>query len=100
MKCGVPVIGKIPSNKPAWIGENGIWVNQENDIADMLSEYVISWVDDKEIYDEFKTKVQETAAMYNKESFNANVDSIFNTIYNGRLELFTNTINNLKENAE
>ena len=96
MKCGVPVIGKIPNTKPEWIGENGIWVNDENEINGMLSSFVLSWIDDKEVYEDFKTKMVESTSPYTEENFNTNVDSIFNTIYTNRVELFNNSITNLK----
>lgn len=97
MKCNVPVIGKIPDTKPEWIvNNNGIWVTDENEITDMLGSFVISWVDNNEIYDDFKDCMNKTSINYNKDSFNTVVDSIFNTLHNKRVELFNNSINNLK----
>ena len=37
MKCGVPVIGKVPNLKPGWMrDENGIWTYEMNKIVDIL----------------------------------------------------------------
>ncbi len=96
MKCNIPVIGKIPDTKPDWLGENGIWVNDENDINEMLSTYVTSWIDNQDLYDEFKEKMIETVLPYDNNTFNENVDSIFKSIFNSRIELFGSSINTLK----
>lgn len=96
MKCNVPVIAKTPESKPDWMGENCIWVTEDNDINEMLSSFVTSWIDCKDIYDEFKEKMNETVLPYNKETFDVNVDAILNTIYNSRIEMFTNSIKSLK----
>lgn len=100
MKCNIPVIGKIPNTKPDWLGDSGIWVNDESDIIEMLSTYVTSWIDNQDLYDDFKEKMADTVALYDKTNFDNNVESIFNTIFTNRIELFTTSINTLKTKEE
>ena len=39
MKCGVPVVGKIPKTEPDWLSENGMWTYDANKIVDLLTLY-------------------------------------------------------------
>ena len=59
MKCGVPVIGKVPNMVPEWMNDrNGMWTNNINNIVDILGNYVQAWLEDlepKEMYDEMDT---------------------------------------------
>ena len=47
IKCNVPVIGKAPSIIPAWMSDdNGIWVYDDNQIVDMIYNFMKSWLED------------------------------------------------------
>ena len=60
MKCGVPVIGKIPNTEPDWLGENGMWTYDANKIVEILGTYVLAWLEGVELTDEVKDKMKET----------------------------------------
>lgn len=96
MKCNVPVIGKIPDNRPDWLSDNCIWVTEENDINDMLSSFITSWIDNQELYEEFEEKMKESVKPYNKENFESALTTIINTIYSNRMDIFNNSIKSLK----
>jgi hypothetical protein len=47
LKCNVPVIGKVPSVIPEWMNDdNGIWVYDENQITDLVFNYIKNWMED------------------------------------------------------
>lgn len=47
MKCGVPVIGKIPRLIPAWMNENnGIWIHETIKILDFVADFLQNWFED------------------------------------------------------
>ena len=35
MKCGVPVVGKIPDTEPDWLSENGMWTYDGNKLVEL-----------------------------------------------------------------
>jgi glycosyltransferase involved in cell wall biosynthesis len=100
MKSNVPVIGKTPETKPEWISDNGMWVTKEDEMNDMIASYILSWIYNSEVYNDFEEKMKETASRYDKNTFNENVKSIFETIYKNRVEMFNKSINNLKNKEE
>jgi hypothetical protein len=47
LKCNVPVIGKVPNIIPEWMSDdNGIWVYDENQIPDLVFNYIKNWMED------------------------------------------------------
>jgi glycosyltransferase involved in cell wall biosynthesis len=43
----VPVIGKVPNIIPEWItDDNGVWVYDENQIPDLIFNYIKNWMED------------------------------------------------------
>jgi hypothetical protein len=68
MKCGTPVIGKIPNMKPGWMQEkNGFWTYELNQVVDITSSYFKNWLEDsipQELYDEMST----THTQYSEEN--------------------------------
>jgi hypothetical protein len=98
MKCGVPVIGKIPNINPEWLTEeNGIWVYDTNEIVDILGSYVLNWIEGHEIAENFVDSVKSTYLPYNKEVFVSNVLAVFNSLLSARIETLKKLINKLKE---
>lgn len=77
MKCGVPVLGKVPNLQPEWMTEkNGIWTHETNKIVDLLGSFVNKWLEDEvpqELYDEMK----KTVDPYTKEAFTNSVETLF-----------------------
>lgn len=97
MKCGIPVVGKIPTREPEWLSENGIWTYDINKIVDLLGTYVLSWLEGVTITDEVKEKMKSTLLPYTDDIIDNNVISIFNSLKNSRISLIEETIEKLKE---
>ena len=97
MKCGVPVIGKIPDNEPDWLSENGMWTYDSNKIVDILGTYILAWIEGVEITDEVKDKMKETLLPYESSITENNIVSIFNSLKNKRLESLENALEKLKQ---
>lgn len=100
MKCGVPVVGKIPNTEPNWLSENGMWTYDENKIVEILGTFVLAWLDGVELTDEVKDKMKETLLPYNTEITKNNILSIFNSFTNKRVETLSKALDNLKQEGE
>lgn len=99
MKVNVPVIGKIPTNEPDWLGENGMWTYDINKLSDILATYVMAWIDGVELKDEVYKQMEETLIPYKTETTKNNIISIFTSIKNKRIETIQKGINKLKEES-
>jgi len=97
MKCGVPVIGKIPNSEPEWLGENGIWTYDLNKVVELLGTYVLAWLEGITIKDEVKDRMSQTLIPYTNDIIDNNIISIFNSFRNTRVKTIENALNNLKE---
>lgn len=100
MKCGVPVVGKIPNTEPDWLSENGMWTYDENKIVDVLGTFVLAWLDGVELTTEVKEKMKETLLPYNTEITKNNILSVFNSFTNKRIETLSKALDNLKQEGE
>jgi glycosyltransferase involved in cell wall biosynthesis len=100
MKCGVPVVGKIPNTEPDWLTENGMWTYDANKIVDLLGTYVLAWLDGIELTDEVRDKMKETLLPYNTEITKNNITSVFNSFTNKRVETITKALEKLKQEEE
>ena len=62
MKCGVPVMGRIPLFQPNWMNENnGVWTYSFNEIIDILANFAQNWLEDNikpELYENMKKTVE------------------------------------------
>jgi glycosyltransferase involved in cell wall biosynthesis len=100
MKCGVPVIGKIPDTEPDWLGDNGMWSYDSNKIVEILGTYCLAWLEGAEVNDEVKEKMRETLLPYNKEITTQNTLGIFESLRNKRRESITSALEKLKTTEE
>jgi glycosyltransferase involved in cell wall biosynthesis len=100
MKCGVPVVGKIPNTEPDWLSENGMWTYDENKIVDVLGTFVLAWLDGVELTNEVKEKMKETLLPYNTEITKNNILSVFVSFTNKRIEALSKALDNLKQEGE
>jgi hypothetical protein len=98
MKVGTPVLGKIPNIKPEWMNENnGIWINNNLDMVDVLAEFIQNWLEDN-ISEKLYEGGYETAEKYsNKENFETNVIGLFTDYVNKRLDAFESQLEKIKE---
>ena len=97
MKCEVPIVGKIPSNEPDWLSENGMWTYDENKIIEILGTYVLAWLEGVELNDEVKDKMRDTLLPYLTSITVNNIVSIFNSFKSKRIEIIQKTLEKLKE---
>ena len=101
MKCNVPVVGKIPDIEPDWLNENGMWTYDSTKIVEILGTYILAWLEGVELKSEVTDKMKETLLPYDSEITKNNINSIFNSFKNKRIETFKLTLDKLKleENA-
>jgi hypothetical protein len=97
MKCGVPVVGKIPKTEPDWLTENGMWTYDENKLVELLGTYILAWIDGIELTDEVKDKMKDTLLPYDSEITKNNILSIFQSLKNKRVESIESALTKLKQ---
>ena len=95
MKCGVPIIGKIPKNEPDWLDENGMWTYDENKITEILGNYVMAWIEGVELTDEVKQKMKDTLLPYEKEITEKNITVIFESFKTNRITVIEKALEKL-----
>ncbi len=97
MISGTPVIGKIPNLKPDWMSENnGVWTYQFNEIVDILSTFTQNWLEDnisENLYEEMGNTTKE---FQNRELYENNIVSLFESYFTKRLELFSEQLEKIK----
>ena len=97
MKMGVPVIGVVPNMVPEWMNENnGIWINNQNMIVDVIADYIQNWLEDN-INPNLKGEIEKTVdALKTSEDFNKSVVETFEKMINTRLTSFEEQLNKLE----
>jgi hypothetical protein len=100
MKCGVPVVGKIPEIEPDWLSENGMWTYDYSKIVDILGTYILASIDGVELTDEVKQKMKETLLPYQSDITKQNMVGILTSLNNKRADTIEKAIEKLnKEEA-
>ena len=97
MKCGVPVVGKIPDTEPDWLSENGMWTYDIDKLVDILGTFVLAWIEGIDLNDEVKQKMKDTLLPYDSEITKNNILSIFESFRSRRIETIKSGIEKLKE---
>jgi hypothetical protein len=97
MKCGVPVVGKIPNTEPDWLGENGMWTYDINKLVEILGTYVLAWLEGVELDAEVTNKMKETLLPYERAITENNIITVFNSFKNKRIGDIKNAIDKLKQ---
>lgn len=105
MRCGNIVIGKIPQTIPEWMtnenGElklNGLWVDDVNQMPDVLASVINEWVEDEVpqlLYDE----MDKTNQRYTVDEWSSNVDKMMKNIFEKRIKEFETLKNNKLTNV-
>jgi hypothetical protein len=97
MKCGVPVIGKVPNLLPSWMkDDNGIWTPEENKIVDYISDFIQNWLEDN-IKPELYTNMDKTVSeLQTKVNFENKTNELFSWYFKTRLESFEEQLTKLK----
>jgi len=101
MACGTPVIGKVPNMKPEWMSDtNGVWTYELNNMVDIIAEYTQNWLEDN-ISEQLYDGGLETASAYqNKEDFESQVISTFDSYLLIRKENFETQLERLTVTEE
>lgn len=97
MKCGIPVIGKIPDTEPDWLSENGMWSYDANKLVELLGTYILAWIEGIELTEEVKQKMKDTLLPYETEITKNNIISIFSSLKNKRVESIESALEKLKQ---
>jgi glycosyltransferase involved in cell wall biosynthesis len=100
MKCGIPVIGKIPDMEPDWLGENGFWTYDGNKVVELLGTFILAWMEGVELESEVKEKMKEAYLPYSKDNHSLATLSIFNTVMSQRAEGIKASIEKIKTEVE
>ena len=104
MRTGNIVVGKIPEHTPEWMGDedglfdNGVWTYDVNQLPDMISRVVGSWMKNKvpELLYENMDKLNEA---YTHDNYIKETESMMNDYVNNRIKEFEevrSTINSKK----
>lgn len=97
MRCGVPVIGKVPNMVPEWMTDrNGMWTNNVNNIVDILGNYVQAWLEDLEPQ-ELYTEMEETNKKYAPEEQKETIKNYFEKLTNKAIEEFKSSLTQFVE---
>lgn len=92
MKCGVPVIGKVPNLQPEWMNDdNGLWTIDFNGIVDVIATVMKNWLEDtlpNDIYE----GMSETVKQFNKKRFEDESKKAMELIMNARKETLKEVI--------
>ena len=92
IRCGNILIGKIPDVMPEWMKKDGgIWFNDINDVPNILSAVIGTWMQDK-IPTELTDKMEETNKLYTKSEWDKNIKTILDSITNERIEELNNLL--------
>lgn len=95
MRCGNVVIGKIPELTPSWmLGEdgetlrdNGIWVNDINNIPRIIASVVRTWIND-DIPEQVLSEMDKTNKLYTHSDFARKLEDIMDRYVKGRIKEF------------
>jgi len=85
MKCEVPVVGKIPNTEPDWLSENGMWTYDLNKIVELLSTYVLAYIDGIGLTDEVYDKMKESLLPYDTVVTKNLIVSVFKSLNNSKI---------------
>jgi glycosyltransferase involved in cell wall biosynthesis len=100
MKCGVPIIGKIPDTDPDWLSDNGFWTYDGNKVVELLGTFILAWLDGVGLEEEVKEKMKSAYSPYTKENHNIATLSIFKTIISQRIDGIKTSIEKIKTEVE
>jgi len=88
MKCGVPVLGKVPSIVPEWMEDkNGLWTHDILAIPDLTSNFVQAWLEDMAPEDLYE-KMSEVSEKYTEEEQVEKLTELYTGIVNDRIKEF------------
>ena len=97
MKMGIPVIGLVPNITPEWMNEeNGIWINNQNMIVDVIADFIQNWLEDNlnpKLYEEMDVTINKLST---KEKFESEVVELFTKMIDTRADSFEAQLSKLE----
>ena len=97
MKMGIPVIGLVPNITPEWMNEeNGIWINNQNMIVDVIADFIQNWLEDNlnpKLYEEMDVTINKLST---KEKFESEVVELFAKMIDTRADSFESQLSKLE----
>ncbi len=97
MKMGIPVIGLVPNITPEWMNEeNGIWINNQNIIVDVIADFIQNWLEDNlnpKLYEEMDVTINKLST---KEKFESEVVELFTKMIDTRADSFEAQLSKLE----
>ena len=97
MKMGIPVIGLVPNITPEWMNEeNGIWINNQNIIVDVIADFIQNWLEDNlnpKLYEEMDVTINKLST---KEKFESEVIELFTKMIDTRADSFEAQLSKLE----
>tara|TARA_R110002110_G_scaffold2253_3_gene10211 strand:+ start:9989 stop:11047 length:1059 start_codon:yes stop_codon:yes gene_type:complete len=98
MKCGTPVIGKVPNLIPEWLTEdNGMWTYEGHRLPEFAVNFIESWLEDS-IPNEITKAMEPIESKYKREDQVTKVLEVFEKYVKGRKEGMENHIKELAHN--
>lgn len=98
MKCGTPVIGKVPLIQPEWINEkNGIWLFDELQIPEAIAIFCKNFFEDVEDT-ELLNEIKNLEFKYSEEEQFKQVKDVYLKIFEERKEEIKTNIKRLEPN--
>jgi hypothetical protein len=92
MKCGVPVIGKVPEMVPEWMEETaGFWVQNSTGLVDVCYQFVQSWLEDSEPKDRYE-KMLEMETKYTMSEMKETIETVYGELVQDRIKEFEATL--------
>ena len=97
MKCGTPVIGKVPTIQPEWISEkNGIWLFDELQIPEAIAIFSKNFFEDVEDV-ELLNEMKNIENKYTQEEQQKQIKDVYIKIFEERKSELRTNINRLSE---
>tara|TARA_R110000787_G_scaffold231011_1_gene338483 strand:- start:5017 stop:6078 length:1062 start_codon:yes stop_codon:yes gene_type:complete len=95
MLCNTPVVGTLPILKPDWLtNENGLWVNDESKVVEMVGNYMKNWLEDS-VPENLYSKMKDSVKDYTLDNERNGIINFFNSLLDERKTEFNNSINKL-----
>lgn len=107
MKCGSIVIGKIPETVPDWmydetgtnLANNGIWIDNLNDIHKILASVVQAWMND-EVPEELLSDMDKMKDKFTREIQKQQIEEVYGGFIKDREQEIVETIDRIKKEIE
>jgi hypothetical protein len=97
MRCGTPVIGKIPSIQPEWITEkNGIWLFDELQIPEAIAIFTKNFFEDIED-SELLNEIKSISGKYTEDEQSKQIKEVYTKIIEERINEIKTNVNRLSE---